>query len=53
MPWYRNGHSVPVIYKTSKWWVDWHFEQDQQGFDTWREAMDFALSSIHPESESY
>lgn len=48
MPWYRDGHSVPVVYKTSRWWVDWSFEEDQAGFETWREAVSFALKTIHP-----
>lgn len=51
MPWYRGGHSVPVIYKgrtSDLWWVDWSFDDEQSSFGTWGEAVDFALTTIHP-----
>ena len=50
MPWHRNGHSVPVIYKgpiSKRWLVDWSFDYDDEPFDTWGEALEFALGSIY------
>lgn len=51
MPWYRNGHSVPVVYKgrlSGLWWVDHSWDGEQASFRDWREAIEFALTTIHP-----
>jgi hypothetical protein len=50
MPWYRDGHSVPVVYKgrsSALWWVDYSYDADPRPFETWLEAIKFALTTLH------
>jgi hypothetical protein len=50
-----EGHSRqgrPNVYRgreTGTWWVDYSFDADQRGFETWPEALAFALSTITTE----
>ena len=56
----QDNHSEdgrPIVYKGYKsetWWVDdsgcnpnsWDDDWEQSGFDTWQEAIDYALSMV-------